>query len=328
MRISVNNSLPAQLRRSVSRQTYQVALGLFFVAVIINYLLQPNFFRPAVLSGNLQTYLPLMLLTAGQTIVIIGGGIDLSIGAIVSLASVVMVHTMGDHPTTTQIFLAIGLGLLSGILAGLFNGICVAYLRFQPIVTTFASSFVFSGLALWVMPSPGGNVPSFLVDAYQATPLGLPLTIWIGALVLLLWGLLRSTRYGPYLYAVGGQSMSAYVSGVPVPRIRLSTYTLAGLLAACSGLMLVMNTGTGDPLIGPPMTLNSIVAVVLGGTRLRGGQGGIAGSLIGVLILGLILNIISFANVPSWWQTLVNGVIIMLALAGPGIIAVVRRQPV
>ena len=119
--------------------------------------------------------------------------------------------------------------------------------------------------------------------------------------------------------------MSAYVTGVPVSRIRISTYALAGFLAALTGLMLVMNTGTGDPLIGPPMTLNSIVAVVLGGTRLRGGQGGIAGSLIGVIILGLILNIISFANVPSWWQTLVNGLIVMLALAGPGIIALVRR---
>jgi ribose transport system permease protein len=119
--------------------------------------------------------------------------------------------------------------------------------------------------------------------------------------------------------------MSAYVTGVPVSRIRISTYALAGFLAALTGLMLVMNTGTGDPLIGPPMTLNSIVAVVLGGTRLRGGQGGIAGSLIGVIILGLILNIISFANVPSWWQTLVNGLIVMLALAGPGIITLVRR---
>ena len=119
--------------------------------------------------------------------------------------------------------------------------------------------------------------------------------------------------------------MSAYMTGVPVSRIRISTYALAGFLAALTGLMLVMNTGTGDPLIGPPMTLNSIVAVVLGGTRLRGGQGGIAGSLIGVIILGLILNIISFANVPSWWQTLVNGLIVMLALAGPGIIALVRR---
>jgi ribose transport system permease protein len=325
MRISANNAFPLQLRKIASRQSYSIALLLLIIAVIINYSLQPNFFRPAVLNGNLQSYLPLMLLAAGQTIVIIGGGVDLSIGAIVSLASVVMVHTMGNHPTTTQVYLSIGLGLLSGILAGVFNGICVAYLRFQPIVTTFASSFVFSGLALDIMPSPGGNVPSFLIDAYQQTPLGIPLTIWIAAILLVLWGLLRSTRYGPYLYAVGGESMSAYVTGVPVSRIRISTYALAGFLAALTGLMLVMNTGTGDPLIGPPMTLNSIVAVVLGGTRLRGGQGGIAGSLIGVIILGLILNIISFANVPSWWQTLVNGLIVMLALAGPGIIALVRR---
>ncbi len=316
----------AQALRVVRTQSYLLALLLLCIAIVVNAALQPNFFRPGVINGNLQTYLPLMLLAVGQTVVIIGGGVDLSIGAIVSLVNVVIVRVLGTTPTVSQIVLAIVLGLLVGMIAGGVNGICVAYLRFQPIVTTFATSFIFSGTALAILSSPGGTVPSFLMDAYQSSPFGIPLTLWVMLVVLLLWWLVRSTRYGPYLYAVGGRSLSAYATGVPVSLVRLSTYTLAGLLAAAAALTLVLGTGTGDPLIGNPMTLSSIVAVVLGGTRLSGGQGGIFGSLLGVIILGLILNIISFANVPTWWQTLVNGSIIVLALAGPGIFALLRRR--
>lgn len=314
------------LQRIALRQSYLFSLLLLIIAVVVNAALQQNFFRPSVISDNLQTYLPLMLVAAGQAVVIIGGGVDLSVGAIVSLADVVVVRTLGNNPGTTQIFLAIALGLASGLLAGLINGICVAYMRFQPIVTTFATSFVFSGVALWVLPTPGGYVPPGLIEVYQANVLGVPAVLVVMVAVLLLWSFLRSTRYGRYLYAAGGQPMSAYVSGVPVSLVRLSTYVIAGLMSALAAVALVMSTNTGDPLVGGPMTLSSIVAVVLGGTRLSGGQGGIAGALIGVAILSLILNIISFANVPTWWQTLINSLIILLALTGPGIVALVRRK--
>jgi ribose transport system permease protein len=324
IRIPVANTI--QLRRIALRQSYLFALLLLIIAVVVNAALQPNFFRPSVISDNLQAFLPLMLLAAGQAIVIIGGGVDLSIGAIVSLADVLMVRTLGNNPSAAPVFQAIALALAAGVLAGLLNGLCVAYLRFQPIVTTFATSFVFSGMALWVMSSPGGNVPPGLIDAYQSNVLGVPTVLWVMIVVLVLWSLLRSTRYGRYLYAVGGQSMSAYVTGVPVSLIRLSTYIFAGLMAAFAAVALVMSTNTGDPLIGGPLTLESIVAVVLGGTRLSGGQGGLAGSFIGVVILSLILNIISFANVPTWWQTLINALIILLALTGPGIVALMRRR--
>ena len=110
--------------------------------------------------------------------------------------------------------------------------------------------------------------------------------------------------------------------------MRLGSYVLAGLLAACASIALMLSTGTGDPLSGNPMTLDSVVAVALGGTRLSGGQGGVAGSLMGVVILGLIRSIISFANVPTWWQTLANSLVIVLALAGPGLVGLARRRRV
>jgi ribose transport system permease protein len=204
------------------------------------------------------------------------------------------------------------------------NGLAVAYLRLQPIVTTYATSFVFAGLALYILPRPGGTVPSSLSEFYRSAPLGIPLALWAALLLILVWATIRSTRYGPYLYAVGGDAESAYTTGLPVRRIRFSTYVLSGLFAAVAAMALTLSIGTGDARIGESMTLDSIVAVVLGGTRLRGGQGGIAGAVIGVAILGLIRNIISFANVPTWWQTLVDAVIIVLALAGPGLLRLLR----
>jgi len=309
---------------AIRRQSFLPALVLLAVAVAVNFYLQPNFFRPAVLSGNLRTYLPLALLAVAQVIVVIGGGIDLSLGAIVSLVVVVMVKAMGDNAETAPLGLAIALGLVTGLVAGLVNGVCVAYLRFQPLVTTFATSFVFAGAAIGVLPSPGGNVPAVMTDIYRANPLGVPLSIWVIALVGLAWWLVRSTRFGKFLFAVGGQSFSAYMTGVPVNQVRLFTYVIAGFVSALSAITVVMGTGTGDPLIGSPMTLGSVVAITLGGTRLSGGQGGMIGAVIGVLLLGIIRSIISFANVDTWSQTLVDGIIVMIALAGPGVIRAVR----
>lgn len=314
------------LRRTARHQSYGFALLLLVVASGVMFALNPNFFRPAILNGNLRTYVPLLLLAAGQTVVVIAGGIDLSVGAIVSLVNVVMVAMLGADPTGAQIAGAIGTGLLVGVLSGMFNGVCVAYLRFQPIVTTFASSFVFGGLALFIMPSPGGSVPASIADPYRARPLGIPLALWIAALVVLVWVLVRGTRWGRYVYAVGGQPQAAYITGVPVTRVRLSTYAVSGLMAALSAFALMLSTGTGDALIGGPLTLSSVVAVVLGGTRLSGGQGGVAGTLIGVLVLGMIRSSISFANVPTWWQTLADSLIVVLALAGPGLLVLLRRR--
>ena len=176
-----------------------------------------------------------MLVAVGQTVVVIGGGIDLSLGAIVSMANVIFVTLMGQEPSPSRILLALAAGFLAGILAGALNGFCVAVLRFQPIVTTFATSFIFAGLALYVLPEPGGAMPPGLVNFFYTNPLGLPMVLWVVVVLLLLWGLLRSTRYGPYLYATGGRDLSAFVSGVPVSSVRFLSYCIAGLMAAAGG---------------------------------------------------------------------------------------------
>ncbi len=308
------------------RHPYLFALILLVVALGVNFYLQPNLFEQRVLSGNLRIFIPLMILAAGQAVVIMGGGIDLSVGTMVSMVNAILVTWIVRESTTAEILTAIAVGAGAGMAAGLFNGLCVAYLRLQPIVTTYATSFIYAGIALWVLPRPGGLMPSELTGLYRSNPLGLPLMVWLAALLILLWVGLRGTRYGRYLFATGGMAESAYATGVPVSLVRLSTYVIAGLMAALAALALTLSTGTGDPRIGDAMTLPSIVAVVLGGTRLSGGQGGVAGSIIGVVILGTIRNIISFADVPTWWQTFVDASIILIALAGPGLVRLIRRK--
>ncbi len=314
-------------QRLLSRHPYLFTLLLFAVLLLANRLLQPNLFESRVLSGNFRTFLPLLLLAVGQTLVVIGGGIDLSVGALVSLATAILVTNLLPESGMGAFLAVVGLAALAGMAAGAFNGFCVAVLRLQPIVTTYATAFLFGGVALWLLPRPGGAMPQELAQFYrQQTPLGLPIGVYVIIALLLLWLLLRSTRFGHYLFAVGGQPEAAYTTGVPVTWVRVATYMLSGLMAALAAAALTLGTSSGDPRIGDAMTLDSIVAVVLGGTRLSGGQGGVAGTILGVIVLSLIRNIISFANVPNWWQTLVDALIIVLALAGPALVRLLWRR--
>jgi ribose transport system permease protein len=308
------------VRRFLTQYSFVVPLLLLILALAINYSLQDNLFELRSLNRNLRTFLPTIIVAVGQTIVIIAGGVDLSVGAIFSMVNAILVTMIVPESSNEQILLAILVGAGAGVLAGFINGLCVAYLRLQPIVTTYATSFLFAGAALLILPRPGGAIPEWLDDLYKSTPLDMPFAICIIAIIIVVWLLLRSTRFGQYLFATGGKAESAYTTGVPVNRIRLYSYMLCGLFVAVAALAYTLLTNSGNPRSGDEVTLISIVAVVLGGTRLSGGQGGVIGSIIGVIILSIFRNIISFADIDSWWQTLVYALIILAALAGPGFI--------
>jgi ribose transport system permease protein len=315
-----------EIKRFIAQNPFLFALLLLIIAVVVNYALQPNLFELRSLNRNLRGFLPAIILAVGQTIVVIGGGVDLSVGSIVSLVNAILVTLVTGESSNEQVVGAIIVACIAGALAGAVNGVCVAYLRLQPIVTTYATSILFAGLALLILPRPGGAIPESLEDLYRSTPLDIPFAVYMIVLLALVWLLIRSTRFAQYLYATGGNASAAYTTGVPVNRIRLTTYILSGVFAALAGLALTLLTSSGNPRSGIDMTLPSIVAVVLGGTRLSGGQGGAIGTIFAVIILGLIRNIISFANIDSWWQTLVNALIIVVALAGPGIVVLLRRR--
>lgn len=309
------------------RRPYLFALLLLGATLIINLFYQPNLFERTTLNSNLRIFLPLVLVASGQAIVILGGGIDISVGAIVSIVNAILATQLGPSADPQKTILFLLLVLLVGMLAGAVNGFFTAVLRLQPIITTYATSFLYAGVALFILPTPGGGIPTVFSTFYrETTPLGLPLTLYFIILVLLLWYFLRQTRFGRYLFAVGGQPEAAYATAVPVSTVLFSTYVLSGLMAAFSGIAITMLTGSGNAQIGDALTLTSITAVVIGGTALSGGVGGVPGAIIGAIILGLIPNIISFSNVDLWWQTFVNAALIVLGLAAPGIINLFQRK--
>lgn len=321
------HSLQARYYRIVGNKTFLFPLVLFFLVVAVNLYLQNNMLAPRVLNANLRSFTPLIFLAVGQTLVIIGGSIDLSIGTIMSLVAAVMVTRFTDEASTSQFLLIVLLGIGVGLLAGALNGLLVAFIRLPSFITTYAISYIYAGIALWILPRPGGTVPILIGRAYRALiPYGIPVGILLILILLLLWSFLRSTRFGTFLYAIGGYIRAAYTSGVPVERHRLATHMIAGAIAAFAALFFVLNTGSSDARIGQQLTLDSIVATVIGGTPLSGGIGGVAGSILGVLILGFIRNIVSFANVNSWFQPVVDASIILVALATPGLVNLIRRQ--
>ncbi|MFO7624543.1 MAG: ABC transporter permease [Anaerolineales bacterium] len=311
----------------MSRYPAFFPLILLVVVIAINWYLQPNMFARDTLNSNMRVFLPLILLAVGQAIVLLGGGIDISVGGVVSIVNTILATQVGLEGSPEKMLQFVLVALLAGALAGAINGFFIAFLRLQPIITTYATSFLFAGFALFVLPNPGGGIPADVANLYRtSTPLGLPLAFYVIGVVLLIWLYLSSTRYGKYLFAVGGKAEAAYETAVPVTLVRFSTYVISGVMAALGGIAITMLSGSGNAEIGNPMTLNSITAAVIGGNAFSGGIGGVTGPVLGAMILSLIQNIISFARIDTWWETLVKASIIVAALAAPGVINLIRRR--
>jgi ribose transport system permease protein len=311
-------------RLDLTRRPYLPAIAVSLLLFILNGFLQPKTLRLVAIVADISTYLPLILLAVGQTYVVLASDIDLSVGSIISLANVVTVSVMaalgGSHGA---IIAGILVGMLVGIMCGAFNGFCVAVLRFQPIVSTFASGIIFAGIALWILPQAGLAAPDAYWETYGDNLVGIPFVLWILAAMAVTVALIANLVLSRSLLAVGGNIQSAYRSGLPVPRLRISAYILCGLFSAISALCLTGDTASGDPLLGAKMTLGSVAAVVLGGTALSGGRGNPLGSIFGAVILGLIGSVVFFAGVPFEYQNLVQGLIVLAALAGG--VTVARR---
>jgi ribose transport system permease protein len=302
-------------------------LILLVLAIIINAILQPNLLSLDTLNNNLRVFLPLIFLAVGQTFVMIGGGIDISVGGIVSIINVILATRVGLEGDPELMWLYMGVSLLAGLIAGAINGFFIAFLRLQPIITTYATGFLYAGFALYILPYPGGGIPRSISEIYRTTtPASIPLAIYIIIAILLIWMYIRSTRYGRYLFAVGGNAEAAYQTAVPTRQVIFSTYVISGLMCAFAGIAITMLSGSGNAEIGAAMTLTAITATVIGGTAFRGGVGGVAGPIMGAITLGLINNIISFAKINTWWETLIKAVIIVVALAAPGAISLIRRR--
>lgn len=290
-----------------------VTVGLLAAAVVANIAVQPTFFTSFSIMSNFATFTPLVLVAIAQAIVIIGGGLDLSVGANMALTSVIALQVMGGE--SGRAWLGLIVAVVAGAACGAVNGFIVSVVRLQPLITTFATSSVFYGLALVVLPGPGGTVPSVLTRGFRDSIGPIPVSVLLVAGSVLLYLGVSRTRLMRHIRAVGGDKDAAYASLVPVERVQAAGYVLAGAFVGLAAFAVLANTGSGDPFIGGTAALDAIAAVVLGGIALSGGRGSAVGAVAGVFILGIVNNVIAFLGTPTTWRQLISGLFIIAALA-------------
>lgn len=305
--------LPALGRSRGLITALAVLVALFLVVAAIT----PDAFSYFELTSLSTTGAALALAAMGQTLVVLTGGFDLSTGATVSLVNVVLATTMGNS-VASQVGVGIA-ALVVGGLVGAFNGFFVAFIRLQPIVVTLASMFIAQGTTLLVQDKPGGAIPAgfsaFLTG--DAVPNVVPAPLAVLAVAIAVWLLVKNSRFGVGIYAVGSDEEAAHATGVPTRAVKFFSYVMAGVFYGAAGAFVSAQTSSADPLVGRPMLLQVFTAVVVGGTLLGGGRGGAVGSLVGAYVLMIVVNILLVLNVSAYYSSVAEGGILILAvLAG------------
>ncbi len=289
-----------------------MGFAIFILLLVVNLVLQPALFTGDILVSNFMSFTPLIFAALAQGIIVLSGSVDLSIGAAMSMFTIVGAKLMTD----TNVWWIVGLGLVLTVAVGAANGLLIGRLRLPPFITTFGTSGIVMGLLIIVMPVPGGYVPKFFYKIYRKLFLGfLPMPLAFLLLGLLVWFVVSRTVFYRHLYAVGGDEKSAFASGVRLARTRLLAHMFAGVFVGLGGLCLLMLTAAGEYRSGTAYSLNSIAAVVIGGIAMSGGRGNIWGAILGAFILGLLNNIIFFADIPSFYQNFFRGMIVILSLS-------------
>jgi ribose/xylose/arabinose/galactoside ABC-type transport system permease subunit len=270
-------------------------------------------------SGNLlnisRQAAPLGMVALGEAIVILAGGIDVSVGAVISMTTVVTARVMqGDD---VRIAPTIALALAIGLAVGLVNGTLVGVLRTDPFVTTLATMLVLQGAALvYTQGSPANDLTTGFRKISEGDVADVPISvICLAVLAVVVWFVVARSTFGRDLYAVGENGRVAFLSGRSVTRVVITSYVASGLLAAIAGVFLVARLGTGDVSAGSGWELEAISAVLIGGTALGGGRGGIAGPIAGVFILTVVFNLVNLLALPNYWQQIVRGVAIIVGVA-------------
>jgi ribose transport system permease protein len=312
-------------RRLVQRNGWVLGIvGLLLVLLGVERAVHPTL-NAFDLQSLMDGALPLALAAMGQAAVVLSGGIDLSVGPMMGLVNVVsaMLMAHADFPAA----LVIGLLLLvAAALAGGLTGIVITATGVPDIVATLASGFVWAGLALHLMPIPGGGAPPTFAGLMtgQFGP-GMPAGLVVVLAALAVWLPLRRSRLGLAMYAVGSSRPAAYLSGVNVTRARIAAYVLGGGFTALGGLAPTASTSSGNAASGTSYTLTSVAAVVLGGVSLTGGRGGMLGPLAAALILTLINTMLTFLGVDPNFSLVIQGAIVVLVVMAAGLVLARRR---
>ena len=287
-------------------------LGLVLIFAVFSWL-TPSFLTVPNLTNILQQSSINACIALGMTLVIISGGIDLSVGPTAALAAVVSATLMVNGvPISVCILVALGIGMA----CGLFNGILIAVAGLQPFIVTLGALSLYRALALiYTEGSPVFGIPAEFRVLANGELGGIPnAVIIVAVLALVAWILLNKSPLGEYILAVGGNQDAARVAGVPVVRTKIYTYMISGALASIAALILVGRLGAAEPTLGNLWELDAIAAAAIGGASLMGGKGSIVGTLLGAVILGSLRNGLTLMNVQAFYQLLATGIIIIVAM--------------
>lgn len=292
--------------------TFLVACLMLVVILAIYGSIQKGVFTLDELNMNTLAAMTLILAATGQTIVLLRGGIDLSIGGMISLGTAIAATRFGSDPGNIA-FWSVAI-VLVGFAVGALNGLFISVMRLQPFLVTLATWSILSGCALMVLPVDGGSFPDWWIGFGYSQVLGLALPVWLLLALLAFWSWFSRTPAGMEIRATGSNEKSAFLSGVSLLRVNVVTYGLSGTFAALASLYLTTQIGTGSPTIGRDYVLSSVAAAVVGGVSLFGGRGTFLGTVIGAFILTLISNLVFAFKVSSYWQPVVSGLVLLIAV--------------
>jgi len=290
--------------------------GLVLMVVFVSFL-SPQFMTSSNLLNVLRQTSINTVIASGMTFVILTGGIDLSVGSILAFCGALAAFLLNlGYPVAAVLPITLVVGLLFGSVSGLI----ITKGMVQPFIATFVALTLLRGATLVFTdgrPLDAGN--GDLADAFaflgQGYFLNIPIPVLVMALVILIvWYLLTQTRFGRYVYAIGGNQKAAHLSGLHTDRIKIVVYGLSGLLSALAGIILTSRLSSAQPTAGTGYELDAIAAVVIGGTSLAGGKGTIIGTLIGALIIGVLNNALNLLNVSAYYQMIAKGLVILVAV--------------
>ena len=297
----------------MSELTTVIALIILMAVITI---INSNFLTANNLLNLLLQVTSNALIAFGMTFVILTGGIDLSVGSILALSSALTAGLLGSGMPVT---LAILISLILGFILGMMNGLLISYGKLAPFIVTLATMTIFRGATL--VYTNGNPITKGLSDTFlfqflgQGYIVGIPFPVIIMFIVfIVLYVLLHKTAFGKSVYAIGGNEKAAYISGVKLNKVKIIIYSISGMMASISGLIITSRLSSAQPTAGASYEMDAIAAVVLGGTSLSGGKGRILGTLIGALIIGVLNNGLNIIGVSAFWQQVVKGVVILIAV--------------
>jgi ribose transport system permease protein len=296
------------------RNNMGILIGLFVLCIIIS-VINPNFLTSNNLLNVLRQTSTNLYLALAMTMIIILGGIDLSVGSIMAVVGVVtttLIATLG-----APVLVAVAAGLLVGVLIGAVNGYVAATTIIPPFIITLATMNIARGAAYVLTDGKPVRVMSdsfnFIGSGYIGGILPTPV-LYLIILLILCYFIMNKTKLGRHMYAVGGNAEAAKFSGINIKKVKFFAYAFSGLMAAIAGIVLASRMFSGQPTAGNAAELDAIAAVVLGGTSMTGGYGRIGGTVIGALIIGVLSNGLNLMGVSSFWQFIVKGIVILVAV--------------